>query len=118
MVCSAACIGAAWASCCWRYPVRTLALRSRHTLKPSWLQAGDLRRLLALYQGWHRRVFPFTTFDGFLEDLEKLGATAAFKACRRGIWLPSGFGIRPRTCDHIVQMGALPVLAWSLPVVP
>ncbi len=50
-------------------------------------QAGDLRRLLALYQGWHRRVFPFTTFDGFLEDLEKLGATAAFKArwCRTDI---------------------------------
>lgn len=42
-------------------------------------QAGDLRRLLALYEGWHRRVFPCTTFDGFLEDLEKLGATAACK---------------------------------------
>jgi len=24
-------------------------------------------------------VFPCTTFDGFLEDLEKLGATAACK---------------------------------------
>ena len=49
-------------------------------------QAGDLRRLLALYEGWHRRVFPCTTFDGFLEDLEKLGATAACKVCTRVIW--------------------------------
>lgn len=46
---------------------------------PSPAQAGDLRRLLGLYEQWHRRVFPYLPFDSFLEELEKLGQTAFMK---------------------------------------
>ena len=72
-------------------------------------QAGDLRRLLGLYEGWHRRVFPCTTFDGFLEDLEKLGATAACKA-RQPWHQPSTLNPIPASGPRRTMQPAAPVL--------
>lgn len=43
------------------------------------LQAGDLKRLLELYVSWQQRVLPFSTFDAFLEALEKLGSSYVLK---------------------------------------
>ena len=42
-------------------------------------QAGDLKRLLELYIGWQQRILPFSTFDAFLEALEKLGSSYVLK---------------------------------------
>ena len=43
------------------------------------LQAGDLRRLLELYIGWQQRIFPYASFDAFVEGLEKLGSSHVLK---------------------------------------
>ena len=32
-----------------------------------------------MYETWQRRIFQFLPFDSFLEELEKLGQTAAMK---------------------------------------
>lgn len=39
-------------------------------------EAGDLRRLLELYRGWHARFFPELPFELFVEKLEALGGAA------------------------------------------
>lgn len=47
---------------------------------PFWLQqAGDLKRLLDMYVSWQQRVLPFSTFDAFVEALEKLGSSYVLK---------------------------------------
>ena len=58
---------------------RRSRLLTRAVRGPSPAQAGDLRRLLGLYEQWHRRLFPYLPFDGFLEELEKVGQTASMK---------------------------------------
>ena len=37
-------------------------------------EATDLKRLLDLYRGWHRRLFPDVPFEVFVEKCEALGA--------------------------------------------
>ena len=43
------------------------------------MQASDLRRLLELYAGWQRRLLPHTTFDEFIDEMEKLGKSWVLK---------------------------------------
>ena len=56
------------------------------------LQAGDLKRLLELYVSWQQRILPFSTFDAFLEALEKLGSSYVLKVTNNYLqfWLQLG----------------------------
>ena len=45
------------------------------------MQAGDLRRLLELYQLWAKKHFPRHTFYEVVENLEDLGRSHRIKAC-------------------------------------
>lgn len=48
-------------------------------------EASDLRRLLDMYEGWHRQVAPAVQYDAFVESLEKLGQTHVLKVELRGL---------------------------------
>lgn len=48
-------------------------------------EAGDLNRLLELYRGWHRRLFPELPFEVFCEKLEQLGSTRPVQSCLRAM---------------------------------
>ncbi len=68
----------------WRPP--TTPLQSMHVcqqerrgVSPE-MQAGDVRRLLDMYERWHRQVAPAVQYDAFIEDLEKMGQTYLLKA--------------------------------------
>lgn len=54
---------------------------------PSSLQrtASDLRRLLEVYQGWQRLVFPYTDLDTFFAQMEKIGSSYALRMRLREI---------------------------------
>ena len=43
------------------------------------MQASDLERLLSMYARWQQRIFDHSTFDVFLETLEKIGSTHQLK---------------------------------------
>lgn len=42
-------------------------------------EASDLRRLLEMYKRWQDRIFPHGSFDNFIYQLEKIGATNMMK---------------------------------------
>lgn len=46
-------------------------------------EATDLKRLLDLYRGWHRRLFPDAPFEVFVEKCEALGAKRPLQAYLR-----------------------------------
>lgn len=66
-------------ACSIAQPWQQIRLYQRQTNLLDWLQAGDLKRLLELYVGWQQRILPFSTFDAFLEALEKLGSSYVLK---------------------------------------
>lgn len=48
-------------------------------IKRSSFKAGDLRRLLEMYERWQHDLFPYLGFDNFLAEVEKIGKTAFVK---------------------------------------
>ncbi len=66
----------------------------RHRVQTA--QAGDLRRLLDMYERWHRAVAPALPYDTFLEDLEKMGQTHALKVRRASMLCNSGGRVKLR----------------------
>lgn len=47
------------------------------------MKASDLRRLLDMYQHWHRQVAPALQYDAFIDGLEKMGQTHVLKVLTR-----------------------------------
>jgi len=62
--------------------------------RPPEPQASDLKRLLDLYRGWHRRLFPDVPFEVFIEKLEGLGSTRPVQACLRTMRSREVHGVR------------------------
>ena len=55
----------------------------RKSFKGRGHEASDLTRLLDLYRGWHRRLYPEVPFEVFVEKCEALGAKRPLQAYLR-----------------------------------
>lgn len=45
----------------------------------SCMQASDLQKLLEMYAGWQKRIFPHVSFDDFIGELESMGKSYVLK---------------------------------------
>ena len=73
----------------------------RKSFKGRGHEASDLTRLLDLYRGWHRRLYPDVPFEVFVEKCEALGAKRPLQAYLREL----------RAAD--VNMGTHLDTAWA-----
>ncbi|KAK9813465.1 hypothetical protein WJX73_000444 [Symbiochloris irregularis] len=48
-------------------------------------EASDLQKLLEMYAGWQKRIFPHVSFDDFIDEMESLGKSYVLKVEMRDL---------------------------------